>query len=546
MGKTVKKINGLVFRKARRKNGIYFGVAAVFLFSLLSYSFFFSSPPVDAATNINDASNFGALPDNGRRVVRTSSGTLYAFLKSGTTCQIWNSSDGAAWSQQNSAASPTCETAAGMAIDSAGVLHLLFKNSIDLKYTTFSSSTNLFSGTIDTICSCFVDKTYSIDIAVDSNDKPHIIYGWAEFFGLSYTIQIDYKNKVSGSWSTVIWIAQENNSSAADEYTGASLVINEDNIPEISYIYTVTPEIVAKVGDANNPTSFTGHTINSSANGKTSIGVDSSGNTWITYNRSTDNNIMLVKHNDLDGWTTWQTPLSSSVVGTAPSLAINGTDIYLFYENSLDDIAYNKYSGSWLGSTTLQTGTFQEANAKGSYYFNNQGGTHIDYLYSDGTDVYWDKHTLTANTSPSGPTLIEPANSSTGIRGYPIFKLRTSDADNDYLRYKFDICSDSTCTSILRTIDQTASQTGWYGQDASVGTAYVGNSSLSGSTIAVYKLPDNPLTANTQYWWRAYSIDTAGSNIWSSVSSIQSFTIGPVVNIEIKGGAEIRGGGVVQ
>lgn len=531
-------------RRLQTKRFAYFGVALVLVFSLLTYSFIFKKAPVvKAGTNINDASNFGVINDSGRRVIRTSTGTLYVFLESGGSCQVWSSPGGLTWTQQNSAASPACSTEAGAAIDSTGVIHLLMTNGVNLTYTTLNTSTNLFSGTIETICACLADGSFSHDIVLDSNNKPHVIYGWAEFGGTAYTVEFDYKNKVSGSWSTAIIIAQELNSPGGGDFSGGSLVINEDNIPEISYIYNVLTELKAVVGNANNPTTFATHTISTTANGITSIGVDSGGNTWTSYKRSTDNHIMLVKHNDLDAWTTWQTPISSSTVGITQSLAIDGTNIYLFYEDSLDDIAYNMYNGAWLGSTVLKTGTYQNANAKWSYYFNNQGAAQIDYLYSDGTDVYWDKRTLTANTNPSGLTLIEPANSSTGIRGYPIFRLRASDADNDYLQYKIEICTTSNCSAIFRTIDQTVSQTGWSGQDANAQSAYVGNSSISSSTIATHLLQPPGLSANTQYWWRGYSIDPVGSNTWSSPSSIQTFTIDITKNVEVRGGSTIQGGG---
>jgi hypothetical protein len=49
------------------------------------------------------------------------------------------------------------------------------------------------------------------------------------------------------------------------------------------------------------------------------------------------------------------------------------------------------------------------------------------------------------------------------------------------------------------------------------------------------------LSPSTQYWWRAYAIDPAGSNAFSSASSIQSFTTGTSA-VNVLGGTKIQGG----
>lgn len=151
--------------------------------------------------------------------------------------------------------------------------------------------------------------------------------------------------------------------------------------------------------------------------------------------------------------------------------------------------------------------------------------------------------TTTAGSSPGGSELIYPASNATGIRGYPTFRLRASDADYDYLQYKIEICTTNDCSVIARTIDQTTSQVGWGGQNANGNTAYTSDPNSNNSTIAYYLLQPPALAANTQYWWRAYSIDPGGSNIWSSASSIQTFTTTGVTNVEIRGGSNIQGGG---
>lgn len=103
----------------------------------------------------------------------------------------------------------------------------------------------------------------------------------------------------------------------------------------------------------------------------------------------------------------------------------------------------------------------------------------------------------------------------------PIFTVVTTDSQNDYLQYKIKLCTDAGMTANCQTFDQTASQTGWSGQDATGSTAY-----KSGS-IAYYTTQSD-LNVNTTYYWQTWAKDPAGSNTWSNVSSTVSFsTNGP-------------------
>ena len=95
--------------------------------------------------------------------------------------------------------------------------------------------------------------------------------------------------------------------------------------------------------------------------------------------------------------------------------------------------------------------------------------------------------------------------------------MTTTDANSDYVRYKVQIATDPTFTQNLVTFDQSSSQTGWSGQNASGNTAY-----NSGST-ATYT-PATPFEQGKTYYVRAYAIDPAGTNLWSSVGSAISFT----------------------
>ncbi len=173
------------------------------------------------------------------------------------------------------------------------------------------------------------------------------------------------------------------------------------------------------------------------------------------------------------------------------------------------------FTGSWTGDDDLQVQVIRNRKGSGS-----AASADDDVRVTSVNAVV----TYSVNASPAAPTLNSPSNAATGISLTPIFQFRTTDADNDYLRYKIEVCSNSDCSTVLRTIDQTSSQTGWTGQDTQTSTAYVGNATITSSTMASHTYQTPALSPNTQYWWRAYAIDPGGTNTFSSTSSISSFT----------------------
>lgn len=669
-----------VFKFAKNKSpGMLFKrlvwplLGLLLVFSSLAYTLIIKpAAPVRAATNISDGSNFGGLPASGHQIVKTSGGVLYAFLEASGSCQIWRSPTGATWTQQDSSNAPACNEAYAAATDSGDTIHLGYvKSNGRPAYTSFNTSTNLFSGTITEICgSCSTVSTiYGIDMAVDTNNKVHAVYAYDYAYDLTdYDNGVHYTNNISGSWTTPV-VVNAFNSSLGGELMFPAIAINEDNAPEIAYVWVNGQDLEAEVGNGNNASSFTSSgTMGSAGDFPISITVDGAGNTFIQYLNSGDGSATLMKHNDSDSWSTWQT-ISSSYNALSAQIIAVGDIVNLFYVDSTSqDIVRVKYSGSWYGSSTVATGTYTELTTIGGTYHLNET-TNRQILFTDDTDIFWETvlvnsapdspiqdsppdtefdvpinptlevtledvdsdylkaqiviyqsdcstvvrtvsqtssqtgwtgqntqsgtaytsgstayytyqspylnysttycwktrvidpggsnsygpysspylfDTASAGSAPSIPTLIAPQSSATNLRAFPVFQLRSSDANNNSLQYKIEVCSNSDCSSVVRTIDQTGSQSGWSNQNQSGNTAYTGSSVISGSTIGVHTFQNPSLTANTQYWWRAYAIDPGGSNTWSSASSIQSFTISPVVNINILGGSTIRGGAIVN
>ncbi len=339
---------------------------------------------------IDDVGDPGAQSGSSRKLVRTSTGNLYTFINDGGSCEIWKSIDnGTNWTQQDFADSITCTNAVGisMAIDGTNVLHLLYGTSTPtLSYQTFNTTTDQFSGSPDTLHSGSLSGSF--DISVDTNNIPHVVW---TFFVASVG-NIRYGNKVSGSWSTI-----SIESVSGVTFSNLSLTIDEDNYAEFSYINDLDSDLTVVAADRNNPSLLSHFTlldvdttvIATSGVASTSIAIDYSGNTWVAYvDDSLSDRIFLVKHNDADAWATWQTPVDSNFVANRPSITISGSVVYVLFDTG-GAILSQTYDGiSWTQANVLKSTSKITASVRWAYNSNYKHGP-LDYLYSDGTDIYY-------------------------------------------------------------------------------------------------------------------------------------------------------------
>ncbi|HET7320547.1 MAG TPA: hypothetical protein VFI84_03120 [Candidatus Saccharimonadales bacterium] len=177
---------------------------------------------------------------------------------------------------------------------------------------------------------------------------------------------------------------------------------------------------------------------------------------------------------------------------------------------------------TWTACTATYTGSWTDLSTLQVQIVRNIQGTGPSSGRPDTVQVANVYATVTYNGSPAAPTLNTPASAATAVSTTPVFTLRTTDPDNDYLRYKIFLFQ-SDCTTAVATADETASQTGWSGQDQQTSTAYTGNSVITSSTMATYTY-QGILSAGTTYCWQAQAIDPGGSNNFGPLSATQSFT----------------------
>lgn len=358
-------------------------------------------------------------------MVRTAAGVIYQVLNLVTSTglssfiEVWKSTNGSSWAEQDHAHAPSSAgtySACTGAIDGAGIIHIVYRNEASMaptmRYVQFNTSTDLFQNDAQ-ITTLSLAEHGACGVAVDSNDKPHAF--WTESItnmGSSFRT-LQYSNRVSGSWATKVEVYGQTSSKGVD--FGPSMLIDNNNKPQIAFVVFTDSKIRAAIGNANNATSFTLSDCEASTDVlqvPVSIALDSSNNTWVSYCRNTTNDqLYLVKHNAGDAWTTWQTPVTDSKSvetgashggeGPVQCIATNGTTVYAIYQRRADgNIVYQTYNGSWSAVTVLEATDVSHVNCKWSQYFNNGGTSQIDYCYTvsiTGIDeAFWNKISLGA------------------------------------------------------------------------------------------------------------------------------------------------------
>lgn len=343
------------------------------------------------------SANTNNINNGNRVVVRTSAGIPYVVLVDATdaSIEVWkgDSSTPTSFTEQDTANNPDATTYGSMsaAIDSTGIIHIVFMEYIsksdDLEYVTFNTNTGVFAGaaTINTDLggeSSSVGGLYT-SIAIDSNNIPHVAYVGVEANAGTVGYVVRYENRIGGAWNGT-GVEVEGQTANLD-CVFPDIAIDSNNIPVIAYYNDANDDYTAAIGNVNDAASFTLFDVSSMAGSSSgfrypSIAVDSSGNQHVAYQYEAgvnDWDIRIRKHNVGDAWSTWQAEenVDTSFASTSPgnsgvSLVIKETKRYIFTEDfDVDDIVYyTDASGSWVGPTTIETGTFEKVKARWSKF----------------------------------------------------------------------------------------------------------------------------------------------------------------------------------
>lgn len=372
------------------------------------------------ATIIGDAQDLGIeILQGSRNVVRTSGGGIYVVaidsVADPEAVAVWYSADGSSWAEKDVANRPAAAGAGdiifglSVAIDSNNLLHIFYyEQGLQYSYTTFATATDQWNGgnpaSVEEVASeaqGVISGGLVLAITVDSNNKPHVVFRDRVTVHGSLYSTIYYSNKIGVGWKAAVEVAGGTGQYSADS---PDITVNNSDIPLIAYRHATNNDIMAVKGDKNDADSFTAHVIDTSIQGGSyyapSIAVDGDGNAWVAYCDLPGPVITIAKQSA--NWTDAWTYATDSDVGETPSLAIDGTDIYVFYGVYVSaaryKVCYNKYSsGSWSGEVELQNGSGRVYRPKARWALNNNysysGG--IDYVFYDTSDLYWDILTIT-------------------------------------------------------------------------------------------------------------------------------------------------------
>ncbi len=107
---------------------------------------------------------------------------------------------------------------------------------------------------------------------------------------------------------------------------------------------------------------------------------------------------------------------------------------------------------------------------------------------------------VTYHRAPAVPTLVSPASAATGVALAPQLSATYADPDASSGTVAFQVCTDSACSSVVRSGAST---------------------SVASGTTATWTVP-SALSPNTTYWFRAMSTDAIGAT--SAWATTRSFT----------------------
>ncbi|RII26337.1 MAG: hypothetical protein CXR31_11645 [Geobacter sp.] len=254
-----------------------------------------------------------------------------------------------------------------LAIDSRDIIHLATLNDfycpIDVPfYTADSKNGGNFWGTGDVISSTY--SSGKLQIAIDKNDVPHVVYTTYELVRKTRISAISYANKVNGVWNnTVVWPKEDG--------TGPTVVgieVGPDEIPVI-----VTDSNIYK-GDGNNPSTFS----STDKSGAFSFVIHDNGDVRLATCNSSTNKYGRYLHESTMPWDTgWNyvetaEPCSPGVLllsNNTPYYAANDangvsymkkdfdTPVYLRVDPSPGDVKGTAFTTRWSSHNLAQRGT---------------------------------------------------------------------------------------------------------------------------------------------------------------------------------------------
>jgi hypothetical protein len=180
-------------------------------------------------------------------------------------------------------------------------------------------------------------------------------------------------------------------------------------------------------------------------------------------------------------------------------------------------------SSAFTVSTSLATTTATSTNDSGltqnTTYYYRVSASNATGAGANGSSASTTT-SATVNTKPNAPTENAPITGTYDVSTLPTFQVTATDADADNVQYKIVLYTDASCTATSTTYDESSSQSGWSGQNA---TSNSSNDSYTSGSQGAYTV-QVALSAATTYYWKASAIDPLGTNTFGTTGSCKSFT----------------------
>ncbi len=376
---------------------------------------------------------------------------------------------------------------------------------------TGGTSSTWQSGTTYTDIGLDVNKCYTYDAkARDSAGTPNVTTSTATSTAYTFantpsapslsgatTSTIDLTNNQNGNPSNTSYAVQVTSTSPTDSnWNGKWVDSNGSSSPSAVWITNLSSITVINL-QSNTTYTFTVKAKNGDSL-QTAQGATAAGTTvvppWAFYNNPSVS----------DGATIPSTVLTSS---DAPESYIESNP------TTLNPQAVPAgQEGEWDFALNPQNA------ASSTYYFRvvKSDGTAFDTYTKYAAIIVSPAGAGGGGNPPNAPTSTSPSNGAQDQPTATVFKLAATDPESDYLQYGLTIYSGAGCATAVQVNDQSASQTGWSGQNASSSNAY--NSGSEATFTA-----QTALSQNSTYYWKASAKDPDGSNTWSSSSTCRSF-----------------------
>lgn len=342
---------------------------------------------VSLSSSVNNVNTTGA-------VVTASSGDIYVFFPdtNNRVLKIWKSTNGG--SSFSSLSDVTNSTIFGgqyyctsidAAIDSAGYIHVVCAPTDnaatrDVSYNKLNTANDTW-GTWEQAAAHtkIVGNATSCNIAIDSNDKPHIAYMNVEAnMGNDYS-RIYYTNKTGASWATPVMVS----TATTTNHFHPSVIIRNSDVVEVTY-YSLAQGFyrTRTSGTWGSQGNLTGRPLHHSLS-------STSGGTVYRYTFTPGATDPVYENGSSVGISTYNT---DSVDSTAAALIVGSTR-YIFYTTTDRlNIEYISNDGSgWSQPTTLETvSTTGLINVQIEYEYNNENQTdRINYLFTKLDSTYY-------------------------------------------------------------------------------------------------------------------------------------------------------------